>query len=157
MQIEIINNQKDLSIDPESAKKILRFLLVELKVHCDEISVHFVDEPTICELHDTYFQDPSPTDCITFPIDEQPDACFYRILGEVFVCPKVGIEYATKEGLDPYEEVCLYMVHGLLHLLGFDDIEEKDRQIMRKKEEWCMTKLKEKKIKLKPYCKNALF
>lgn len=156
MLIEIINDQKDLSIDTDSAKEILRYLLIQLKVRCDEISLHFVDKKTICELHDTFFQDPSPTDCITFPIDEQEDGSFYRVLGEVFVCPLVGIEYAQENDLDPYEEVCLYMIHGLLHLLGFDDIEEKDRLNMRKKEEWCMKKLKAKKIKLNSANGNAL-
>lgn len=147
MQIQIINQQSDLSIDVKSAKKILRFLLLELKVVCDEIAFHFIDNEMMCHMHEKFFNDPSPTDCISFPIDEN-ESCFYRVLGEVFVCPLTAINYAKKHNKNPYEEVCLYMVHGLLHLLGFDDIEKNDRARMREKEKWCMNKLMEKKIQL---------
>lgn len=55
-------------------------------------------------------------------------------LGDVFVCPRQAIFYADENGLDPYRETTLYIVHGLLHLLGYDDIEESDAKLMRRKE-----------------------
>jgi probable rRNA maturation factor len=149
MQIEVLNQQNDLSIDSKSAKKILRFLLAEMKVNCDEISLYFIETEAMCNLHQKFFDDPTPTDCISFPIDDN-ESSFYRVLGEIFVCPYTAIKYAKNHEKDPYEEVCLYIVHGLLHLLGFDDIDENDRAEMRKKEKWCMNKLKEKKVQLKP-------
>ena len=157
MQIETINQQSMISIDLQSVKKIVRFLLIALKVQCDEVAIHFVDKETICHLHDKFFDDPTPTDCITFPIDDKTDSSFYRMLGEVFVCPEVAIEYAEQHKIDPKDEICLYVIHGLLHLLGYDDIEEDDRQIMRKKEEWCMNQLKGKKIKLQTLHANPSY
>lgn len=148
MQVETINQQKSIAIDLRSVKKIVRFLLLELKIKCDEVAIHFVDIKTICELHQTFFNDPTPTDCITFPIDDTLESSYYRMLGEVFVCPEVGIDYAKKNGKDPLDEICLYIIHGLLHLLGFNDIKEDEKLIMRKKEEWCINRLKEKNISL---------
>lgn len=85
----------------------------------------------MCDLHQQFFNDPSPTDCISFPIDD-------KILGDIFVCPKTAIDYAARIKKDPYPETALYIIHGILHLLGFDDLEAPKRRIMRKKEKQCM-------------------
>ena len=61
--------------------------------------------------------------------------------GEIFVCPLAAIAYAKKQESRPYEETALYIVHGLLHLLGYDDLEEKAKKNMRKKEKSCMRHL----------------
>jgi probable rRNA maturation factor len=102
---------------------------------CREVSIYFVTERRICDLHLEFFNDPTPTDCISFPIDSD-------LLGEVFVCPKTALRYSTKHSLDPYEEVALYVIHGILHLMGYDDLEPSQRRIMRKKEKLCMAHCK---------------
>lgn len=116
-------------------------VLHKLRVHWDEVSIHFVTNRKLCQLHEEFFNDPSPTDCISFPIDDAGNS-EYRVLGEVFVCPKTAIEYAKKNEKDPYVETTLYVVHGLLHLLGYDDIDPKDRALMRKKERECIEHLR---------------
>ena len=100
----------------------------------------------ISKLHEEYFNDPSPTDCITFPIDEKEEDTFYRVLGDVFVCPEVALSYSQTHILDVEEELTLYIVHGLLHLLGYDDIQEQDRIKIRAEELSCMNHLKEKQL-----------
>ncbi len=138
MKITIRNTQKDLSIQPLK-KAILHLapLIVEKETHSlavwSEVTFQFVTAPKISSLHADFFNDPTITDCITFPMDtkETPPP---RILGEVFICPKVAIEYAKKHAGNPYHETLLYIVHGLLHLLGYDDIEAQDRKLMRQKE-----------------------
>jgi probable rRNA maturation factor len=132
--IRIYNQQKDLPIDKSSVKDLVRSVLKHLRVECRELGLYFVSETKICALHQQFFQDPTPTDCISFPLDND-------YLGEIFVCPSVAIAYAKKRGLDPYTETTLYVVHGLLHLIGLDDLEEKKRRIMRKKERSCMRHL----------------
>ncbi len=66
-----------------------------------------------------------------------------EILGSVFVCPEVAQDYAKSKGLCPHRETILYVIHGLLHLLGYDDISQKERTRMRKKERLCLKKLDE--------------
>ncbi len=114
-------------------------------LHCDEIAFHFVSEKQICKLHDQFFNDPSPTDCITLPIDS-PNAPGYIFLGDVFVCPKAALELTTKTGSDLYKEITLYAVHGLLHLLGYDDMNTKDKRKMRRAEAKAMDHLNKAKL-----------
>lgn len=141
--IQIYNRQKDLPLSKNSVKILAQTLLTHLKAPSDQVSLYFVTQKQIAKLHEEFFQDPTPTDCISFPIDEIH-------LGEIFVCPAVALQYAKKRHLDPYEETALYVAHGLLHLLGYDDLNLSDRRIMRKKEKSCMRHLKETKVALTP-------
>ena len=111
-------------------KKLIGAFLFSKKVLCSEVAIHFVSKKKICELHEHLFDDPTPTDCISIPIDAPSSDAPFSHLGEVFVCPKVAIEY----GGDPEQETMLYIIHGLLHLLGFDDIKSADRKVMRREE-----------------------
>ncbi len=141
MKIYVFNKQKDLKLSSKSARAIVRAVIDHEKADFTEVGLYFVSEKKIGELHDQFFNDPTPTDCISFPLS---------FGGEVFVCPKTALLYADQHQLDPYEEAALYIVHGLLHLMGYDDLEEKARRIMRKKEKSCMNHLKDLKILLRP-------
>ena len=77
----------------------------------------------------------------------------YTILGDVFVCPETAVDYANTHDLAPYHELSLYIVHGLLHLMGYDDILEEDRNEMRKAEEKHMKHLKKKGSFIKGWLK----
>lgn len=95
-----------------------------------ELSIAFVDKEYIAQLHDQFMGDPSPTDVITFPPDPDQD-----LAGEIIVCPQVAKEYAREQGLEFSDELALYLIHGYLHLCGFDDIEDSDRVLMRRAEQ----------------------
>ncbi len=133
MQVSIYNQQQDLNFSTDNLPRLVQEVLALEGESCDEVAINFVDTETICRLHQDFFQDPSPTDCISFPLDdiETPG---YRMLGEIFVCPETALQYAQANNVDPRQELTLYVVHGLLHLLGYDDIEKKDRLAMRKAE-----------------------
>jgi probable rRNA maturation factor len=133
MDIEVTSDNPASFIDVASVENLVRDFLTFHQVSFDAASVHFVDTPTICQLHSDFFDDPSPTDCISFPMDDAEDEG-YRVLGEVFVCPETASDYVRLHGGNMYEEITLYTVHGLLHLLGYDDIEEEERLIMRAEE-----------------------
>lgn len=134
MLITQSNEQSALSIDDKDVEKLVRAFIKFTETTCDEVSVNFVDKVTISSLHKEYFDDPSPTDCISFPIDDS-DVSHYRVLGEVFVCPEVAKEYAHANKLEISEELSRYVIHALLHLIGYDDIEENDWIMMKKQEE----------------------
>ena len=120
---------------------MIPFLLKGLDFYTDELILHFVDKSKMGKVHEIFFSDPSPTDCMSFPIDppikEKPTED-YHVLGEIFVCPQVAIEYATQKNLDPYIETTLYVIHGLLHLLGYDDLDATSKKEMRKMEKKCL-------------------
>jgi probable rRNA maturation factor len=103
-----------------------------------EVSLLFVDEPTIAELNERFLGVPGPTDVLSFPLaddaagagrepdsggtgpgepleDQPPD-----LLGDVVVCPKVAEANARRDGVSYDDELALLIVHGTLHLLGWD-------------------------------------
>lgn len=153
MYIHIENNQTDLPFASNLLEQVTQIaqaiLAQETPVKFQEFSCYFVDTPTICDLHAKFFDDPSPTDCISFPMEDDPENSDYPILGDVFVCPQTAKEYVADTGQDVYEETTLYVVHGILHLLGYDDIEEGDEKEMRTAEKRCMDMLKQKDLLLK--------
>lgn len=115
-------------------------LLKQLGGRVDEVSIHFVNVKEISKLHADFFDDPSPTDCISLPLDSPfDDTGSWHVLGEVFVCPAIAKSYAKEHDLDAYQETLLYVVHGLLHLYGYDDLEPKARRKMRAKEKELMS------------------
>ncbi len=137
VKVHIGNSQKDLPIEKRLITQIVRDLLMFLELECKEISIYFVTKKKISALHEQFFQDPSPTDCISFPLDNEH-------LGEVFVCPSVAISYAKEKGLDPFEETILYIIHGILHLIDYDDQTPKDKKVMRGMEKKCMEHIRSK-------------
>lgn len=133
MKIYVNNRQTYLKVFFQQVRRIVKASLALEQEKCDEVAIHFVQEKKICELHAEFFNDPTTTDCITFPMDDE--TCEgYRVLGEVFINPKAAIEFAKKDESDPYRELTLYIVHGMLHLLGYDDIKSVDRVKMRRAE-----------------------
>lgn len=143
-KVILYNTQDKLPITHSSLKRVVVFLTDLLGIVTGEVIFHLVSKEVIADLHSVYFNDPSPTDCITFPID--PNGSVDGILGEVFICPQVALEYAHEQNEDPYREVTLYLIHGLLHLLGYDDVDEPSQQEMRSKENLCLDYLTKKNV-----------
>lgn len=133
VKVNIFNHQKDQKISLRQIRQIAKEVVQHEGHSFDEVSIHFVDVETITTMHGEYFQDPTPTDCISFPLDDCEEEG-YKCLGDVFVCPKVAIQYAFDHQKDPLLETILYVIHGLLHLMGYDDLESEDRKKMRRAE-----------------------
>lgn len=95
--------------------------LIELDEECrlGHITVALVTEDRICELHKMFFDDPTPTDVITFPENANIDDL--HIDGEIAICVEVANEQASDAGHSVTDEIIFLAVHGLLHLCGWDD------------------------------------
>lgn len=89
----------------------------------DEIEVNLVDDATIARVHAEFLGDDSPTDVITFHHGE--------ILLSVETACRQALELRTSKG----KELALYLIHGLLHLAGYDDHEPDQRREMHKIQE----------------------
>lgn len=144
MKTRCYDNQAFLKISPESIQLLVEKFLAFKQISTDEVILYFIDKKTISSLHEDYFRDPNPTDCISFPMDRPgEDSVGYHILGEVFICPEVAFEYAEKHNLSVYDELSMYVIHGLLHLLGYDDLSPSEEKIMREEEKRCMKILRQ--------------
>ena len=93
------------------------------------LSIAFLDRSSHSQIHGNFLKDFRPTDVITFPAD--PDE---RIAGEICVSVDQAIEESGVRGIPFARELSLYLVHGWLHLVGFDDKIDEDRKIMRREE-----------------------
>lgn len=140
-RVSIQNSQEALPISTSQIEEMMQRLFEAYDVQCREVFIHFVDKKAIGKIHKDFFGDPSPTDCISFPIDPPESSEEDSVLGEIFVCPEVAVEYSEEHQGDPQEEVSLYLIHGFLHLVGYDDIEAVDRQEMRRQEKKCIALL----------------
>ena len=141
-KITLFNSQRNLPLSLIRVKKAVLFLLENLKISTDEVIIHFVTESKIRMLHKEYFNDPTSTDCITFPIDPPNNKqSTFHTLGEAFICPKTAINYAKSHEINSYEELYRYISHCLLHLIGYDDLKPTERAKMKKKEKDCLKHL----------------
>jgi probable rRNA maturation factor len=96
-----------------------------------ELSVSFVDDDEMTELHRRYMREDGPTDVLSFPLDEVDDRGV-RLIGDVIVAPSVA---ARNNPSDPAGEVRLLLVHGILHVLGYDHEDDAERAEMWARQE----------------------
>lgn len=131
----IANFCSNLQIDKSAVADLFEILDKQgsFDAPAGELSIAFVSKEEIARMHGEFMDDPTPTDVITF--FGEPDV---DLAGEICVCPEVAQEYAAVNQLDFSRELTLYLVHGYLHLAGFDDIEDKHRTEMRKAEQIAM-------------------
>ena len=89
-----------------------------LKLENIEISVYITDDQEIRELNKTYRGKDKPTDVLSFPLNETFDG--YRILGDIVISQDTAERQAKELGHSLKDEVKRLLVHGLVHLLGYD-------------------------------------
>ena len=132
--IDLADLQEALPIDGDAAGRIRAAAASALRGAGSPktVSIALVDDARIHQLNRQFLQHDYPTDVIAFPLDDgmgdEP------LLGEVVVSTETAMREAAERGRAPLDEVLLYVVHGVLHLLGYDDHEESDREEMRRKE-----------------------
>ena len=136
--IEVANQYPTLHYDP---LKIKTFFETVFSVHrhglIGELSVVFMDSASHSKLHGKYLQDFRPTDVITFPPDRENE-----LAGEICVSVDQAILESGQRNQSFECELSLYLVHGWLHLVGFDDLDDIDRKIMRQEEQRVMDYVK---------------
>lgn len=155
--LSIFNEQRDVLIDINSISPLIQsffsipFVKGILKTSPKQLifEIYFLSRQKTQMWHKKFFQDPTLTDCMTFPLFSQDESS--SISGSMCcICPYTA-QKAIKSGINNSlsEELSLYLCHTLLHFLGFDDINEEERKEMRKKEALVMSFLKKQGTFLK--------
>ena len=143
-------------VDVVGLARLAEAVLVEEGVRGDsELSLRFVDEPTIADLNERFLGGEGPTDVLAFPIDgvevveggRFPDAGSTGpdrpppettevplLLGDVLVCPTVAERNAPDHAGTYEDELALLVVHGVLHVLGMDHADEAETAVMQARE-----------------------
>ncbi|TFE71346.1 rRNA maturation RNase YbeY [Methylacidiphilum caldifontis] len=97
-----------------------------------KIYLVLLSSKTMGEIHGLFFNDPSPTDVISFDY------------GEILICPLVAEREAHSRSIPVLKEVLLYGIHGMLHLCGMDDRREEERKQMEVQQEFILKSIWEK-------------
>lgn len=131
-----VNNESGVEVDEQRLVQLATFALDQLRIHPEaELSILLVDELTMAAYHEKYMGEPGPTDVLSFPMDEMrppsPDEePPLGLLGDIVLCPTVTSAQAAENGRTPEQEADYLLVHGILHLLGYDHAEEEERKVM---------------------------
>jgi probable rRNA maturation factor len=127
----LISNRQPASIDEAALIRLARDTLRGEGVQDAELSVSFVEDAEMADLHVRFMGEDGPTDVLSFPLDEVDDLGT-RLLGDVVIAPAVA---ARNHPADPEAEVRLLLVHGILHVLGYDHEDETERAEMWARQE----------------------
>ena len=129
----LIDDRQSSPVDLEGLRALAREVLLGEGVGEAELSLSFVSEDEMAELHERYMREPGPTDVLSFPLDEDDRAeDGLRMLGDVVIAPTVAADNRPE---DPAAEIRLLLVHGILHLLGHDHAADEERAEMWARQE----------------------
>jgi probable rRNA maturation factor len=125
--LEIHDTQAHLAIEPDQLRAWAAHTLRRQGIARAAISLTLVDDALIHALNVKYLTHDWPTDVISFPLSDPADD---EVAGEIVISTETARTVALAAGADPLEELKLYLVHGLLHLCGFDDREPQQARLM---------------------------
>jgi probable rRNA maturation factor len=108
-----------------------------------DVDVALVSDAELASIHGRFLDDPSETDVISFDLGEGDDGP----AAEIYVSVERAVEVARRRDLPTARELRLYVVHGALHLCGFDDHERGDRARMRRAESAVLDELERSRSK----------
>jgi probable rRNA maturation factor len=135
MTVEVLN-ETEFDIDISKISSLATFAIAKMKIHPQtDLSVIFVDEASIAELNKRWMDESGPTDVLSFPMDElrpgdNSESAAESLLGDIVICPHIAKAQADTANKPIAAEIDLLLVHGFLHLLGFDHAEEVEHKQM---------------------------
>ena len=129
-EIEFVNRQTAISCDEEEILRAASAVLAGEQIASAEISLCVVDDGAIHELNRQYLQHDYPTDVISFILSHEQG----HLDGEVIASAETAERESKRLGWATEAELLLYLVHGLLHLCGYDDRDPAALARMREKE-----------------------
>ena len=128
--ITITNRQKTLRVDRRRMRQAICAILRDAEITDARVGIALVDDPAIAKLHAEFLDDPEPTDVLSFVLEQSEGV----LEGEVVASADTAAANARRYRCTPDEELLRYVIHGTLHLVGYDDVTPPKRAVMRKKE-----------------------
>lgn len=133
MEIIISSLQKKLPINTVKIKKLIFKILKKEKAKKSGcISICFVNNPLIKKFNLKFLKTNSSTDVLAFDLSDKKDK--HSIFADVMISTDMAIKGAAKFKTTAFYELSLYVAHGLLHILGYNDHTRDQKKLMRKKE-----------------------
>ncbi|MFP3983821.1 MAG: rRNA maturation RNase YbeY [Desulfurivibrionaceae bacterium] len=135
--------EKEIERIRKTADHLLRYT-----GHIDsELSVLLVDDKRISELNAAYRRKNRPTNVLSFPMLEQKSPGMPVLLGDIVISVETAVREAGQQEIDPGDYLAVLLVHGFIHLLGFDHEKgEKEAEDMAAQERLHLKKLQKDKL-----------
>ena len=127
IDIEIANQQSQLAVDQDVLQQVAQAILHDHGPPTCRVSIAIVDDPTIHALNRQYLQHDYATDVLSFVLEQTTEL----LEGEIVVSSDTAQAQAREYQWTAAQELLLYVIHGLLHLVGFDDQSDTQRAEMR--------------------------
>ena len=150
MDIQIKNLQRAIALNCPQIKKIVKAILKYQRVKEATLSFVFVTNRTIKVLNKKFLGRSYETDVLSFDLRDpsQRRSANKFVIGEIVISTEMAVKNAKVFGNDLRNEVALYITHGILHLLGYDDHRSKEIKRMRARERMIIKHLGNKIDKL---------
>lgn len=129
VKISVFTNKKIIEVGTE--------VLLKEGIKNANISVALLNDKEMHAANKKFLDHDEPTDVITFPLDEEKN----NLTGEILIGVGVARRHAKNARHRLEQELTLYLIHGLLHLCGFDDMDPISRKKMRKRERFYLSRL----------------
>jgi probable rRNA maturation factor len=126
-----ISNHHRLRVDSVQLRRAIRAVLLGEQIRKADISVAIVSDRAIHQINRKFLDHDEPTDVISFVLSRENGF----VDGEIVVSSQTAASAAKRFGWTSADELLLYVVHGTLHLVGYDDLKASDRRKMRKREQ----------------------
>lgn len=137
IDLEIEYHVESAMNDDVRYRQAARWILNRFQLKSLTASISVVDDPTIHRLNREHLDHDWPTDVLSFVFDNDKG----NIDGEIIASLDTATRLAQQAACSPADELLLYIIHGLLHLAGLDDISPEDRHKMRQFEQACLSAL----------------
>lgn len=131
IEVELSDTQGHLRVDHAELISLVRAVLAAEGHARASLSIALVDQAAIHAINRSHLGHDWPTDVISFPLSEPDDPA---LAGELVVSAEMAASTAAEIGVDARDELALYIVHGLLHLCGYDDLTDVDAAGMHRRE-----------------------
>ena len=138
-KIKVAVPQDVVPIDRGAMKNAARAVLEGERILAAGISLAFVDDATVHRINKQFLDHDEPTDVVTFPLS---NAGAKTLEGELVIGAEVARRVAAERGHDEQIELALYVIHGMLHLCGYDDKTTAAAKSMRERERHYLVVLK---------------
>jgi probable rRNA maturation factor len=140
MTVAISNRQRTKKINLRLLKQITSALLVEMQIKNAELGINLVGAKEMAEMNRKFLKHEGSTDVITFDHMEKRE----QIYGELFICVDDAVSQAKNFKTSWQSEIIRYIVHGVLHLLGYNDLKPDLRHQMKRAENRLVRRLAKK-------------
>lgn len=139
--IEVRNRQRKWAVDLAISRAAASWAAAEILPERDcELSIQFLASSRMAHINHQFLQHEGATDVITF--DLSSEGTQGMLLGEILICPEIAYHYSLTYHTHWFEECMRYLIHGMLHLVGYDDHEPDDRRVMKTQENHWLSNLK---------------